>query len=148
MGTSFGLVTIESLRVKFSDILINGETIKKVIAANDIEGWVEVIDRLDPSGEAITHRVYGDISLIPSASIRNLNTIIDKISIVADNNRKIVPITSPTFTTTHIYIPLTIEESKVLGLPVDLINTNPCIRIEMPKVDHNPIGLLNGLKKV
>ncbi len=140
MGTSFGLVTVETLRSKFSEIYINGELTKKVIATNDIEGWAEIIDRLDATGEAVTHRIFGDITLIPTSGIRNINTIVDKISIVSGNDRKIIQISTVQFTTNHIYIPLSIEEAKVLSLPIDL--TSPCLRIEMPKL---PVVVITGL---
>jgi hypothetical protein len=139
MSTSFGLITIETLRSKFSEIYINGELTKKVIATNDIEGWAEIIDRLDPTGEAITHRVFGDITLVPISGIKNINTIVDKISIVSGNERKITLINTTQFTTNHIYIPLTIEEIKVLSLSSDL--TSPCIMIEIHKLPVTIIGL-------
>lgn len=132
MGTSFGLVTIETLRVKFSEIYVNGELTKKVISANDIEGWVDIIDSLSSNGEAVTHRVYGDISLVPIVSVKNINSIVDRVSIVSNSERKIVPISTSTFSTNHIYVPLTQEEAKILKLSSDLLN--PSIRIEMPKV--------------
>lgn len=126
MGTRFGFITPGEARKRNHKLFlvnINGELAHNVVALNDIEGWIETLvitdgkPEVDPETRTFkTQRSYGDITYLPSG-IENIKSKIESVSVIeSENKRSIATVRDKSTVSKHLYIPLELEEIRLLQL--------------------------------